>query len=146
RIAYRLCKSTRPAFVIAQDSGSFRDQSEANRTRGAIVEAFVPLAVALTPRAGAAAAAPETSEECPPPCQCPGERAASPAAATATAAPAVASSHAATGRALFIGLSATPAGTPVNVLLLVEKESLHDQFAPMKIEALVADRFVPAVG
>jgi len=145
RIAYRLCKSTRPAFVIAQDSGSFRDQSEANRTRGAIVEAFVPLAVALGRLAGAAAAAPETSEECPPPCQCPGERAASPAAATATAAPAVASSTPATGRALFIGLSATPAGTPVNVLLLVEKESLHDQFAPMKIEALVADRFVPVV-
>ncbi|MGZ5442163.1 MAG: hypothetical protein ACXW5U_10605 [Thermoanaerobaculia bacterium] len=148
RIAYRMCKSTRPAFVIAQDSGSFRDQSEANRTRGAIVEAFVPLAVALGRLSNAAAPAPETVEECPPPCQCPGEHAASPSRRQDAAEPAggnVGAPALATGRALFIGLSATPAGAPVNVLLLVEKEALHDRFAPMRIEALVADRFVPVV-
>lgn len=148
RIGYRMCTGTRPAFVIAQDSGSFRDQSEANRTRGAIVEAFVPLAVALGRLSNAAAPAAETAEECPPPCQCPGEHAASPSRRRDTAEPAGGNAGApalATGRALFVGLSAALAGAPVNVLLLVEKEALHDRFAPMKIEALVADRLVPVV-
>jgi len=41
-IAYGLCKPVVPAFVLAADSGSVRDQSDANRAAGAIVEAFVP--------------------------------------------------------------------------------------------------------
>lgn len=110
RISYRLCKAVRPMFVLAQDSGSMRDQSEANKTASAVVEAFVPLARTLG-------------------------RLTNPAVPDAIE----------TGRALFIGLNATPSGTPVNVLLLVASEERHEQFAPMKIEALVADRFVPIV-
>ncbi|HEX7153695.1 MAG TPA: hypothetical protein VF618_19565 [Thermoanaerobaculia bacterium] len=110
RISYRLCKAVRPVFVLAQDSGAMRDQSDANRTTGAVVEAFVPLARALG-------------------------RLTNPAVPDAVD----------TGRALFIGLAATPSGAPVNVLLLVASEERHEQFAPMKIEALVADRFVPIV-
>ena len=111
RIAYRLCKSVRPAFVLAQDSGSIRDQSDANRTRGAIVEAFVPLEVSIGRFLGVAAS----------------------------------EATLATGRALFVGLNATPSGVPVNVLLLVDTESPHEAFAPMTIEALVADRLLPVV-
>ncbi|HET8775151.1 MAG TPA: hypothetical protein VFP80_15220, partial [Thermoanaerobaculia bacterium] len=106
RIAYRLCKAVRPVFVLAQDSGSVRDQSQANNTGSAVVEAFVPLAVALGRLSGESVVA---------------------------------------GRALFLGLNATPSGAPVNVLLLVGAEAPHEQFAPMKIEALGADRFVPIV-
>jgi hypothetical protein len=49
------------------------------------------------------------------------------------------------GRALFIGLEATLSDAPVNVLLLADKEKDHTNYAPMDIEALVADRFVPIV-
>jgi hypothetical protein len=126
-IAYRLCKSTRPDFVLAQDSGSVRDQSDANRTRGAIVEAFVPLAVTLGRL--------NTVESRPPACPRAGE-------IPAEERPEASSTPA---RALFIGLDAIPSGAPVNVLLLVDQESGHEQFAPMKIGALSADRFIPIV-
>jgi hypothetical protein len=143
-IAYRLCKPLRPAFVLARDNGSIRDQSDANRTRGAVVEAFVPLAVALG-RLSSAAPPPETTEEqCPPPCACPGAHAATTSAASTTAT-AGAAERLATGRALFIGLAATPSGAPVHVLLLVDKESPNEAFAPMNIDALIADHFVPVV-
>jgi hypothetical protein len=111
RISYRLCKGTLPKLVLTRDSGSFRDQSDANRTRGAIVEAFVSLAIAIG-------------------------RLSSPVAAPVPA----------TGRMIFIGLTASPSGTPVNVLLLVEKEHIeHEQFAPLKTDALIANRFEPIV-
>jgi hypothetical protein len=110
-ISYRLCKGTLPKLVLTRDSGSFRDQSDANRTRGAIVEAFVSLAIAIG-------------------------RLSSPVAAPVPAA----------GRMIFIGLTASPSGTPVNVLLLVEKEHIeHEQFAPLKTDALIANRFEPIV-
>ena len=105
-IAYRLCQGVLPLFVLAEDSRSTRDQSDANRTGGAIVEAFVPLSYMLGRLSG-------TEPQ--------------------------------SGRALFIGLNATPSGVPVNVLLLVDQEAPHDSFAPMKIETLIADRFVPVV-
>ncbi|HJQ36747.1 MAG TPA: baseplate J/gp47 family protein [Thermoanaerobaculia bacterium] len=110
RISYRLCKAVRPVFVLAQDSRAMRDQSEANKTSSAVVEAFVPLARTLG-------------------------RLTNPSLPDAVE----------TGRALFIGLDATPSGSPVNVLLIVANEEKHEPFAPMKIEALVADRFVPIV-
>jgi hypothetical protein len=141
-VAYRLCKSTRPDFVLAQDSGSVRDQSDANRTRGAIVEAFVPLAVTLG-RLNDPAASAEPAKECPPPCKC--TPASDAPADAAAAAPPARAQRLATGRALFIGLDAVPSGAPVNVLLLVDQESRHEQFAPMKIEELAADRFIPIV-
>ena len=59
-------------------------------------------------------------------------------------APSVATVPGASGRALFLGLNTTLSGAPVNVLLLVE-ENDHTAFAPIKVEALVADRFVPIV-
>jgi hypothetical protein len=142
-ISYRLCTGVLPSFVMTRDSGSFRDQSDANRTRGAIVEAFVSLAFAVGQLSNPAPpSAEKKKDECPPPCEC------SPAAANehaaADAAPVVVSTPA-TGRMMFIGLKATPSGAPVKVLLLVERERKHEQFAPMRIDALVANRFVPIV-
>lgn len=144
QIAYRLCDGVLPLFVLAEDSGSTRDQSDANRTRGAVVEAFVPLAMAMGRLSGAGVTI-DIPDDCPPPCRCPDEH---DTGTLATAAGTTSTPPAApvdTGRALFIGLNATPSGVPVNVLLLVDKEAPHGPFAPMKIDALAADRFVPVV-
>ena len=140
-ISYRLCAGVLPTFVLAQDSGSLRDQSDANRTPGAIVEAFVPLGLAVGRLSNPSASA-ETPEACPPPCECSPAQEAAPAVVVLTPAGAA---RQATGRSIFIGLKAELSGAPVNVLLLVDKEANYEQFAPMKIEALVADRFVPVV-
>ena len=144
-ISYRVCEGVQPAFVVAQDSGSMRDQSDANRTAGAIVDAFVPLGLTL----GRLANAPvpeETVEDCPPGCQCRGQGAAVTGTAGAIAlATAPVAARSATGRSILIGLTAAPSDAPVNILLLVDAERDHTVLAPMTIEALVADRFVPIV-
>jgi hypothetical protein len=148
RIAYSVCEAVQPGFVLVRGSGSVRDQSDANRTPGAMVEAFVPLALLLGRLSGAPAAA-ATANGCPPDCQCPGAGAgaAAAAASTASAAPAAAATATAApalGRAIYLGFDAPLLGEPVNLLLLVE-ERPHDEFAPMSVEALVGDRFVPVV-
>jgi hypothetical protein len=150
-ISYRLDTAVRPTFVLAQDSGSYRDQSDANRTSGAMVEAFVSLAVMLgrLSSTAAAAVAPAAAEACPPDCQCHGAKAAGTAVAgPESSLPGTSSVHTArpaTGRALFVGLTAPPTEAPVNVLLLVNRERDYSARAPMDVEALVADRFVPIV-
>ncbi len=144
-ISYRVCDRVRPTFVLAQDSGSVRDQSEANRTAGAIVEAFIPLAVTLG-RLSSAVKPHDLEDDCPPDCECHGKQ--SPGTATTAAATTAAAPRAtapANGRALLLGLDAAPIGAPVNVFLLVDQEHPHDAFAPLLIEALVADRFIPIV-
>ncbi len=50
----------------------------------------------------------------------------------------------ASGRAIYVGLSATLSEAPVNLLLLVE-ERAQPGLAPMIVEALTVDRFVPIV-
>src|SRR5262249_47214016 len=82
-IFYRICKPSVPTYVLTQDSGSIRDQSDANRTGGAIVEAFVPLAVMLG-RLSLAPLNPKTAAEVPPECGCTSERAAVTTTPTAT--------------------------------------------------------------
>ena len=139
-ISYSVDAGVLPTFVKSQDSGSVRDQSEANRTAGATVEAFIPLAVALGQLSNAAPSH-AARDECPPDCGCQQAQAVANAAASGEI-PAVAQSS---GRALLIGLDASPAGAPVNVFLVVDEEHDHWAFAPLLIEALVADRFVPIV-
>lgn len=146
-ISYRLCTAVRPAFVVAQDSGSYRDQSDANSTSGAMVEAFVSLAVMLgrLTSTSAAAVTPAAAEECPPDCQCHGALAAGTGASGQASSPigtqSVQTAQPATGRALFVGLTAPPSEAPVNVLFLVDRERDYSALAPMAVEALVADRF-----
>lgn len=131
-ISYAICESVLPALVMTKDSGSLRDQSDANRTTGAKVEAFVPLAVSLGRLSAPAAAAHE--ECCKSDCQCPPALTAKPDATAAGVA----------GRAIYLGFDAPLLGEPINVLLLVEERS-HDDFAPMTVEVLIADRFVRVV-
>lgn len=146
-IFYRICEPGIPTYVLTQDSLSFRDQSDANRTGGAIVEAFVPLSEMIGKLSGPATKT-ATAEECKPECKCKSETTAgstatnaSPATAPVTATPIVPD----TGRSLFLGFTKPLSQQPVNVLLLVEVERNHGQFAPMKVEALIGDRFVPIV-
>jgi hypothetical protein len=143
-ISYRVCEGVQPTFVLAQDSGSIRDQSDANRTAGAIVDAFVPLGVTLG-RLGNAPAATEGEHECPPECQCHGQPAETVGTTSAVVAAAPVTAGSATGHSILIGLTAAPSEAPVNMLLLVDAERDHSGLAPMTIEALVADRFVPIV-
>jgi hypothetical protein len=160
-ISYAICKSVQPTFVLAEDSGTVRDQSDANRTPGAIVEAFVPLALTLG-RLGKSVDSkksdqpaercfpvddietkspePRAQDDCPE-CDCQTLH-----LRKAEAAEIVKKTTDAriTGRELYIGLNATLSEAPVNVLLLVNEQP-HTKYAPMSIEALTADRFVPIV-
>lgn len=52
RIRYSVTTEVLPRYVLTQDSGSIRDQSDANRTGGASVEGFVPLSVLMARLAG----------------------------------------------------------------------------------------------
>jgi hypothetical protein len=143
-ISYGFCDGVLPTFVLAEDSGTVRDQSDANRTRGALVEAFVPLALTLGRLTKHVALTEVSKPDCPPDCDCQTlhpKKTEPPVADDTTTTDA---SARVTGREVYIGLTATPSEAPVNVLLLVE-EKKHTEFAPMMIEALVADRFVPIV-
>ena len=106
RISYSICTEQLPKYVLAEDSGSIVDQSDANRTGGAIVEAFVPVGLMLGRLSRAAAAEEEESHECLPDCDCQKQGSSGnngPAAATAS--PPV-SVNPKGGRSLFIGLDA----------------------------------------
>jgi glutathione S-transferase len=129
-ISYEICESVLPMLVMTKDSGSLRDQSDANRTAGAKVDAFVPVAVLLGRLSGPPPAAAAHADCC------------KPTADSKPAADSTATSSLASGRALYLGFDAPLLGEPINVLLLVE-ERAHDAFAPMTVEVLIADRFVP---
>jgi hypothetical protein len=143
-ISYRVCKSVQPTFVLAEDSGLLVDQSDANRTPGAIVEAFVPVGLMLG-RLSRAAAPAEEAHECLPDCDCRKQGSSENNGPAALAASPPAPVIPKGGRSLFIGLDAIISAGPVSVLLMVEKENDHLAFAPMTIEALVAGQFKPIV-
>lgn len=143
-ISYGFCDSVLPTFVLAEDSGTVRDQSDANRTQGAIVEAFIPLALTLGRLTKKQASDEITKPNCPPDCDCQTLHPKKSETLAAEGTTTTAASARLTGREVYIGLAATPSEAPVNVLLLVEEQK-RTEFAPMTIEALVADRFVPIV-
>ncbi len=139
-ISYAVTRQVLPDFVLAEDSGTVRDQSDANRSLSAGVEAFVPLSVALgrlQRDAGAAAAGDTTATADCTGCAAAG---ATGTAGTAGTTPPVVP---ATGRALFLGFSSPLDGASVNVLSLAAREVDHGVFAPLEVQALAADRFVP---
>lgn len=142
RISYALCEPTRPTFVLSQDSGSIRDQSDANLTPGAIVDTFIPLGVALAKMTGEATFA-STSHASSEPCPAAEPRAGSAASsdrASTTSSASTTSTTPARGRALLVGVSAPLTDAPVNLLFLVD-ERKHGELAPLTVEAIVADRF-----
>jgi hypothetical protein len=148
RVRYVTAAAT-PQYVIAQDNGSFIDQSDANRA-GANAEAFVPLKTLMARLTdGPAGAAQPAADACIPDCQCDGSPSTSPAPApvASAAASAAASPDAAppTGRAIFLGLTSNLIGAPINILLMADQERAFDGFAPLAVDALIGDRFAPLV-
>ena len=74
RVAYAIDQAVIPTFLLTKDSGTLRDQSDANRTPGAQIEVFTPLIYALTrfETSGKEAAKSGDAEDCLPDCECPG--------------------------------------------------------------------------
>lgn len=137
RMRYSVADAVRPRFLLSEDSGSLRDQSDANATPGARVEAFVPMSLMLQRLQGGAADAAAASADG---CVCdPCQAVASDRQAETT--------HAAgaDARALFLGLDARLSGAPVNVLLVVDREQDHEGFAPLAVDVLDGDHFQPLV-
>lgn len=128
--------ATRPTFVLTEDSGSIRDQSQANATDGALLEAFVPLSVTLGRLQRGATPATSADD-----CDCDPRR----VAATAADAADAGARGPGAGRALFLGFDARLFGTPVNVLLVVDREQPHEGFAPLAVDVLSGDRFEPLI-
>jgi hypothetical protein len=139
-----------PQYVIAQDNGSLHDQSDANRA-GFDVEAFVPLATLMARlTSGAAGAASPAADACIPDCQCNGSPSTSPAAAPNASAGAGSGAPGANSappadRAIFLGLDAKLLDEPINILLLADQERGFDNLAPLAVDTLIGDRFVPLV-
>lgn len=153
-ISYALTAAVTPTYVLAQDSGTIRDESDANRTAGASVEAFVPLSLTLGRLSGSGGATTPSNDACPRDCACPPAASRSTSSGTAAApsgtSAATASSTAptvvpATGRSLFLGFDAAVGGESVNLLFMVATENNHDALAPLTVEALAGDHFVPVV-
>lgn len=143
-ISYSLCEGVLPTFVLVQDSGSFLDQSDANNTAGAQVEAFVPLALLLG-RLAYGSSPVSLSKDCPPACRCHPGQETSPGTTAATTFQSAKGIQSVGGRALFIGLDATLSGAPINVLVIVEEERPHGGFVPLRTEAFTVDSFIPIV-
>jgi hypothetical protein len=145
-ISYGFCEGLQPTYLLTEDSGSTRDQSDANRSSGAIVEAFVPLDVLLgrladAPRQGAGTETDDAAD-----CGCEGSRAASSAITSPSASSSTSpSSPRLGGRAVFVGLTKPPSGEPVNTLFLVDLERDHSGQVPLDVRAHLRDHFVPVV-
>ncbi|MDE2448654.1 MAG: hypothetical protein KGO22_06770 [Gammaproteobacteria bacterium] len=164
-ISYALTAAVTPTYLLAQDSGSIHDESDANRTAGASVEAFVPLSLTLGRLSGSGGTITSSDGACPPDCACPPNPTCPPGcdcppasgstssgAALSPGRPAAATSSStapavvpATGRSLFLGFDAAVGGASVNLLFMVAVENNHDALAPLTVEALVGDHFVPVV-
>jgi hypothetical protein len=147
-VTYLIKDGVLPTYLLTLDSGTLRDQSDANRTPGAQIEMFTPLAVTLSGLEQIASNDRGAPTQCAPDCSCDSGEASrsvlpSPPASAAGGSASGAASSASPGRALYLGFSAALAGAPVNVLLLVDKERPHDALAPLRVDALQADRFVP---
>ena len=145
-VSYALDDLINPTFLLTQDSGTQRDQSDANRTPGAQVEIFTPLSVTLG-RLDAPSTQASTTPACVPDCECdtgtPSMSPAPPAPSEPGSASASASS--AGRRAIYLGFTSRLFGRPVNVLFNVARESDYDSIGPLRVDTLIKDRFTPIV-
>ncbi len=143
QLRYSVAASTLPTWLLTEDSGSMRDQSDANRTAGATVDLFVPLGVTLAgleAQAAPAAASPIAAAHC----GCASSAAAA-AKADAAGADDPAQPAPTAGRALYLGFDARLHGGPLRLLFKAGAEHDHDAFAPLRMEAVDAGRVVPVV-
>jgi hypothetical protein len=142
-VRYSVDTAVVPKYLQSKDSGSTRDQSDANRAPSALVEVFTPLAVALQ-RLERQAASDRASIDCPPDCPCNGTvpAAVTPPLASTSAAGA---SAAVPSRAIFLGFTSPLSDAPVNTLLMVDQERNFDSLAPLRVDALAGDHMTPVI-
>lgn len=100
---------TLPAFLVTEDSRTVRNQSDANRAPGALVEVFTPLPEMLRQRQDTSPAIGDMGS---------------------------------IGRSLFVGLDGPVDGRSLNLLFIVDEQDFTE-FAPLQVEALIANQFVP---
>ncbi|BAB52830.1 mlr6562 [Mesorhizobium japonicum MAFF 303099] len=150
RIAYAVDQEVAPTFLLTLDSGTLRDQSDANRMSGTNIEVFAPLGCTLGRfEAGdraqglraETAAKDRGCDDFAAPCTC---CAATPAGQADLTGRAVAVGQGG-GRALYLGFTSKLSDEPVNLLFVVEQERPHDASAPMEVHALIGDRLVPVL-
>jgi hypothetical protein len=150
-VTYSIEQEVPPTFLLTQDSGTLRDQSDANRMPDAKIEVFTPLIYALRRLDAAPGAASGTADACVPACECPSGTASTVPATNVTApTPSLAPTATVSGsrtdrRALYLGFDSKLSGEPVNILLVVAEERAYDAGAPLNVDALVGDHFVPVV-
>ncbi|MEO7496033.1 MAG: hypothetical protein ABIT83_18640 [Massilia sp.] len=130
-LRYSVAAAT-PAHLLTEDSATIRDQSAANGSDGAVVEAFVPLGVMLD-RLDAGGAPPSAGAG---DCACTGAE----AQTTGTTGPAGVA-----GRALYLGFNARLQGEQINLLFLPAAERNFDVLAPARVDVLRGARFEPVV-
>jgi len=134
-IRYSICVPVLPKHVLTFDSRSWREQSDANRTIGARVDAFVPIAERLRQMAANAAAPPSPASDCPP---CPSSQPSTELASTSNAA------DPADSRAIYLVFAAKFQGGPIRLLFLLQDRD-HDTSSPLVVEALRNNRFEPVL-
>lgn len=147
RAAYAVDEAVVPTFVLTQDSGALRDQSDANRTPRAMIEVFTPLSVTLG-RFDAPPASQADADKCVPDCACTGgdpSNSPKPGAHQSGSIAGSASPSIGARRAIYLGFTSKLLGAPVQVLFVVAKEGAYDAIAPLKVDALIGDRFTPIV-
>jgi hypothetical protein len=135
RLRYSVTAGVPPKYVLTLDSGSYRDQSDANRTGGAQVEALVPLSVLMKRLSEGS----QLAQEPAPPATGDGCTCCDPAAETSGEGTRT-TSAATPDQSVLLGLNATLKDEPINVLLLVE-ERTYDALAPLNVDVLTKDRF-----
>ncbi|NJM32807.1 MAG: hypothetical protein HC848_08110, partial [Limnobacter sp.] len=159
RVTYQIIKETIPKYLLTEDSGTLRDQSDANRTPGTELQVFTPLAYILShiEAPSGSANAENGSKDCVPDCGCRhGTASASPAqnaaqisddyecmsGAEAFKSVAPDSMHTAASTdsramrpALYLGFSSKLSGEPINLLLAIDQERNHDKLAPLSVDA-----------
>ncbi|HWA89516.1 MAG TPA: baseplate J/gp47 family protein [Rhizomicrobium sp.] len=136
-VAYRAETAVVPDLLLTSDSLTLRDQSDANRTDGAMIEAFVPLAAMLA-RLEKGPAHP-AGESCAPDCDCASSSLSSVPAPPSPPAPPTGTKP---GRAIYIGVNAELEGAPINVFFEIETEGAFDALAPLAAHALDGDHLV----
>ena len=126
-----------PEHLISQDSGNYRNQSDANNSQEAIVEGFVPVSVLLGRMNGefvVQGSVPSKLGDC-----CEPVVGSSPSSVDENGQ--IQATTVDNSRSILLGLTNSPNAGTVNIQLQVEERDLS-RFAPLQVETLVADRFV----
>ena len=144
-VTYAMHDALAPEQLLAEDAGTLRNLGDANRTPGASIEAFVPLAIQLARLSGGAAATAVASIASASCCASPLGGCVEGTSEVLAAAAATPAAAAAPGPALMIGIDGVAEGAPIQLLFAVGAEHDHDACAPLKVEALVGGRFEPVV-